>query len=248
MKAFKKIAAVVATLALTVGMCTSTFAATWGSYFGMTDGLWYEGAEGKLKSQSETGWEAQLDTLGWGGCWGAQVFQEAGKVDIKKGNTYKIKCTLKSSNCDKLVLIKVAKGDDYAYGKWVQLKKGAAQTIEEEFTAKANADSIYFGLGGEFGDRDGVDADAEIRYSFAPGGKESLDDKDATLSTVITCSDFYLGAPEAENNDTNTGSDSTPKDNSSAVATGDFTPIACGAAAVLAAAVVVVFARKRKED
>ena len=34
----------------------------------------------------------------------------------------------------------------------------------------------------------------------------------------------------------------------STVATGDFTPFACGATAVLAAAAIVVFAKRRQED
>ena len=50
MKSLKKIAAVVATLALTVGMTANCFAASWQSYFGVNE-AWFEGAEGKLSSQ-----------------------------------------------------------------------------------------------------------------------------------------------------------------------------------------------------
>ena len=46
MKSLKKIAAVVATLALTVGMTANCFAASWQSYFGVNE-AWFEGAEGK---------------------------------------------------------------------------------------------------------------------------------------------------------------------------------------------------------
>ena len=53
MKSLKKIAAVVATLALTVGMTANCFAASWQSYFGVNE-AWFEGAEGKLSSQSAT--------------------------------------------------------------------------------------------------------------------------------------------------------------------------------------------------
>ena len=74
MKSLKKIAAVVATLALTVGMTANCFAASWQSYFGVNE-AWFEGAEGKLSSQSATGWTADMKTIGWGGCWGAQVKQ-----------------------------------------------------------------------------------------------------------------------------------------------------------------------------
>ena len=81
MKSLKKIAAVVATLALTVGMTANCFAASWQSYFGVNE-AWFEGAEGKLSSQSATGWTADMKTIGWGGCWGAQVKQS---VKVKKG-------------------------------------------------------------------------------------------------------------------------------------------------------------------
>lgn len=96
MKSLKKIAAVVATLALTVGMTANCFAASWQSYFGVNE-AWFEGAEGKLSSQSATGWTADMKTIGWGGCWGAQVKQP---VKVKKGEEYTIKYTLSSSKCD----------------------------------------------------------------------------------------------------------------------------------------------------
>lgn len=249
MKTLKKIAAVVATLALTVGMSASCFAATWHGYFGVNE-AWFEGAEGQLTENTETGWTADMKTIGWGGCWGAQVDQ---KVSIKKGQEYVIKATLTSSKCDKWVFIKISKGDSFAYGKWIRLKKGQATTLEETFTAKSDADQITFGLGGEFGDRVGSDNDAEKRYAFA-GGSEKLkadSDVDPTFSTVVTCKDFYLGEPQTEANNNGNGPDA-PKETTAAptgtVATGDFKPIALGAAAVIAAATIVVFARKRETE
>ena len=124
MKSLKKIAAVVATLALTVGMTANCFAASWQSYFGVNE-AWFEGAEGKLSSQSATGWTADMKTIGWGGCWGAQVKQP---VKVKKGEEYTIKYTLSSSKCDKWVFVKIAdKKENFAYGKWVKIKKGKSR-------------------------------------------------------------------------------------------------------------------------
>lgn len=242
MKALKRLIAVIAVLALTVGLSANCMAATWGSYFGLNSG-WYEGAEGELTAQTEDGWTANLVQLGWGGCWGGQVFQKEGSVDIKKGEEYQIKYTISSSNCDKWVYLKIAKGEDLAFAKWVQVKKGGSVTVDETFTAKANADSVYFGIGGEFGDRQESDKDAELRYSYAPGGADALDDVDPTLATKLTCKGFYLGAPE-------TGASDKPAENKEdgTVSTGDFMPIACGTAAVVAAAVVVIFARKRETE
>lgn len=260
MKTVKKIAAVVAALALTVGMSVNCLAAdTWGYYFGMNETLksvWYEGAEGDLTAQSADGWTATLASIGWGGCWGAQVYQDssktAGKVDIKKGQEYNLKCTLKSSNCDKWVYIKIATGEKLAYGNWVFIKKGGSVTLDETFTAKENANSIYFAFGGEFGDRQESDKDAEVRYSYIPGGLDALKTThpdgggDPTVATKVSCSGFYLGevaaaAKEGETTAQTSGTTST-------VSTGDFAPIACGAAAVVAAAVIVLFARKREAE
>ena len=128
MKSLKKIAAVVATLALTVGMTANCFAASWQSYFGVNE-AWFEGAEGKLSSQSATGWTADMKTIGWGGCWGAQVKQS---VKVKKGEEYTIKYTLSSSKCDKWVFVKIAdKKENFAYGKWVKIKKGKSVSVNE---------------------------------------------------------------------------------------------------------------------
>ena len=120
MKSLKKIAAVVATLALTVGMTANCFAASWQSYFGVNE-AWFEGAEGKLSSQSATGWTADMKTIGWGGCWGAQVKQP---VKVKKGEEYTIKYTLSSSKCDKWVFVKIAdKKENFAMVSGLKLKK-----------------------------------------------------------------------------------------------------------------------------
>ena len=217
MKSLKKIAAVVATLALTVGMTANCFAASWQSYFGVNE-AWFEGAEGKLSSQSATGWTADMKTIGWGGCWGAQVKQP------------------------------------------VKVKKGKSVSVNETFKAAADSDTLTFGIGGEFGDRKGIDKDATKRYSYASGGAASLNDGDPTYSTTVKCTGFSFEAKSAASTGTNstdtntntntntTGSTGTTNNNatSTTVATGDFSPMAFGAAAILAGVALVVFARKRE--
>lgn len=188
----KKFAASVLALTLVLAVGTQCFAASWGSYFGVNEG-WYEGAEGSLASQSATSWTANIDALGWGGVWGGQVYQTA---KIVKGKTYTLSFTMKSSNCDKWVYIKMANGDEkenLAYGKWIQLKRGQAMNFSDTFTANADAASIYFGIGGEMGDRTGIDEDAEVRYSVAPNGPSSVVDADPTAATQITVTNFKLG-------------------------------------------------------
>ena len=67
MKALKRFTAVVASLALTVGMCVSVFAgSTWGDYIGF-DGkpghTWYEAADGKFTQNSDTSWTCKMKTI-----------------------------------------------------------------------------------------------------------------------------------------------------------------------------------------
>ena len=266
MRILKRVAAVVATLTLTVGMCSNCFAADkWEHYFGMDEkcgSVWYEGAECDGEpTTSADGWTAKLKTIGWGGVWGAQMKQ---KISIKKGTEYQLKCTLKSSNCDKWVIIKIAKNEDFAYGKWVRLKKGQATTIDETFTATADATQITFGFGGEFGDRESTDG--KVHYSYADGGVKAIaaqTDKDSTYATTVTCTGYSLSekaeaatAAASTSTETSTTSSTATQSSStttttttnSTVATGDFTPIACGATAIIAAAVIVVFARRREME
>ena len=258
MKTLKKFAAVVASLALTVGMCVNVFAgSTWGDYIGF-DGkpghTWYEAADGKFTQNSDTSWTCKMKTIGWGGVWGCQVFQDSskgnGSVDIKKGQEYQLKCTLKSSDMDKWIVIKVATKENIAFAKWVQLKKGQSTTIDETFTAKCDANSIYFGLGGDFGDR----ADEKDLYTYAEGGQKSISDGDgdaAGKGTTITCTGYSLASTASTAASSSTGSNSNSgsvSTQTTTVKTGDFTPVACGAAAILAAAAIVVFSRKREKD
>ena len=259
MKALKKISAAVLALALTVGMCVTTFAATagWTEYLGF-DGkpghTWYEAADGTVKNITETGWTAELKQVGWGGIWGAQMTRD---VDVQKGKEYRITCKLKSTGCDKWVFIKIATKENFAYGKWIWLTKGSETTVDETFTAENNADTLTFGFGGEYGDREATDGNKH--YAYAGGAKKIAAKKDAggdsgphdDVFTVVSCSDYSLnesGAASEEATTAAAGTAGTTPSTTTTVATGDFTPIACGAAAILAAAVIVVFARKREND
>lgn len=259
MKTLKKISAAVLALTLTVGMCVSTFAATagWTDYLGF-DGkkghTWFEAADGVVKNVTETGWTAELKQIGWGGIWGAQMSR---KINLEKGKKYHITCNLKSSGCDKWVFIKIATGESFAFGKWIWLTKGSETTVDETFTAENAADSITFGFGGEYGDREATDGKAH--YAYAGGAKKIAAKKDAAgdsgphddVFTVITCSNYSLaeeGAPSGGNETSASASTGTASTTTTTVATGDFTPIACGAAAIIAAAAIVVFARKREND
>lgn len=256
MRVFKKISAAVLALTLTVGMCVSTFAATagWTDYLGF-DGkpghTWFEAADGTVKNVTETGWTAELKQVGWGGIWGAQMSR---KVDIQKGKKYHYTATFKSSGCDKWVFIKIATKESFAFGKWVWLTKGQSVTVDETFTAENNADSMTIGFGGEFGDREATDGKAH--YAYAGGAKKIAAKKDAggdsgphdDVFTVITCSNYSLTEDGATAETAAQSGSGTASTTTTTVATGDFTPIACGAAAILAAAVIVVFARKREND
>lgn len=273
MKLVKRFAAAVAAMALTVAMTTSCFAASWGSYFGQNEG-WYEGAFGSLSSSNDTSWTAKMDQIGWGGCWGGQVFQN--NLKLKKGTEYQLKFNMTSDTCDKWVFIKIATDDNIAYGDWIQLKAGKTTKYDVTFKAKVDANSIYFGIGGEFGDRaDGTDESKGAIYQYSD---KLPNDGDSTYATTIKCTNFYLGTPSStktttaatddNDDDTSTESGSVTDSSSSVedsastgtdaaatttttttttVATGDFAPIACAGIAVAAAAVVVIFSRKREE-
>lgn len=260
MKMMKKLVAVVAALTLTVGMASTAMAASWSNYFGLNKG-WYEGTKGSLTSNSATGWTANIKSIGWGGCWGGQVYQKG--LSIKKGQQYTIKFTIKSSKLNKWVYLKIgdAKGKQMNLGKWIDCKKGQTVTVNETFTAKYNGNSVYFGIGGDFYDRQKVktDEDAKVRYKYAPNKK--LDgrlpsDYSADHPTVITVSGYSFGAASAGGSSngasngtvSSNGTVNTVTTSDGTVATGDFTPFACGATAVLAAAAIVVFAKRRQED
>ncbi|MBE5957319.1 MAG: hypothetical protein E7254_00445 [Lachnospiraceae bacterium] len=256
----KKVSAVIATAALTVAMTTSAFAADrWASYFGQNMG-WYEGAIGELTSQSDTGWVAKMDMIGWGGVWGAQVKDE--NLSLKAGVEYSLSFTMTTKDVDKWVFVKVANDkDDLLYGDWIQLKVGKKTAYNKNFTLKEDATKIVFGIGGEFSDR----VDEEEMYKLTSAKPY---DEDSAYATTITCAKFSLkeaGAASVKpdpgkkkkvdggntpSETTASGARTTPSTNpgtTAPVQTGDAAPIACAAVAIAAAAVVVVFSRKKEE-
>ena len=193
----KKIICLLITITLIIGSISTVSAASWITYFGLNKG-WYEGTKGSLTYNSSTGWSAKIQSIGWGGCWGGQVYKKG--VSIQKGKQYTISFTIKSSKLDKWVYLKIgdAKGKQMNLGKWLDCKKGKTVTVNETFTASYNGNSVYFGIGGDFHDREGVktDEDAKVRYKYAPNKK--LDgrlgpDAAADHPTVITVSGFYFG-------------------------------------------------------
>ncbi len=190
----KKIAASVLSLVLVLAVGTTCFAASWDSYFGATSG-WYEGADGSLTENTDTGWTADMATIGWGGCWGAQVMRN--DVSVVKGQQYALSFRITSTNCPKWVYIKIAvEGDEtlagLAFGDWVFIEAGQTVTYNKTFTANATATGLTFGIGGEMGDRIGVttDPDAEVRYSLA---STTPNDGDSTYSTTIRLTNFSFG-------------------------------------------------------
>lgn len=202
----KKIATAALSLSLVLAVSTTCFgASSWNSYFG-ADQDWYEGASGSLtKASAVTGFTANLESVGWGGVWGAQVFltPETKLVNVKKGETYTVNFKIKSSNVNKYVYVKIATGEVLATSFWVKIPAGSkGATIKKTFTAKANANTVYFGLGGDVGNREEVstDEDAVIRYAvfdkqFKQDHSTVLADDangDYTQATVISVTNFSI--------------------------------------------------------
>lgn len=201
----KKIASAALALTLTVSMASTAFGATWGSYFGGNEG-WEEGSFGTLKSESAKGFVAQLDMINYGGIWGAQVKQ---KVNIKKNDTFRVKFSIKGTDIKKWVYVKFAKvneaeGIDSTAGAfWVRTVPGQVTKIDKVFKSAGIADQVTFGLGGEFGDREGVstESDATYRYGLFPNFADVEWDEDPNTSTTITVSDYKYGlVPKAVSN------------------------------------------------
>ena len=89
----KKIICIVLMIVMIIGSTYSAQASYWNSYFGLNKG-WYEGAKGSLTSNSSSGWTAKIQSIGWGGCWGGQVYKKG--VSIKKGKKYRLKFNIQS--------------------------------------------------------------------------------------------------------------------------------------------------------
>lgn len=187
---------IVLSLALVLIFQTTVCAKSWSSYFGLNKG-WYEGTKGKLVKNTSSSWTAKIQSIGWGGCWGGQVFKKS--VKIKKGHYYRLSFTIKSTKLSKWVYIKIGntKGTKINYHKWLNCKKKKTVKINTTFKAKYSGKGIYFGIGGDFHDRANVktDSDAKKRYKVAPNKK--LDgrlgsDAAADHPTTIKCKNFSL--------------------------------------------------------
>ena len=201
----KKIATAALSLSLVFAVSTSCLGVTWQSYFG-ADQDWYEGASGELiNANNVTGFKANLNTVGWGGIWGGQVFLDKNTklVNVKKGQKYTLSFKATSSNVNKYIYVKVATDEVLATSFWVKIPAGSkGKTVKVPFKAKANANTVYFGMGGDVGDRESVstDKDAAIRYAvfkndFHVDAVEGLADDangDYTAATAITVSNFSL--------------------------------------------------------
>lgn len=250
----KKISAVAIAAVLTIGSATSCFAANWESYWGQNQG-WYEGALGETTSTSDDGWVAYYEQLGWGGIWGAQIFDKS--INVPAGEEYNLKFTLSSTDCDKWVFIKLTNEDTSSgdqpvlFGDWVKVPAGGSIDYDKTFTVDADATQIFFGIGGELGDRpeQGI-------YDYA---SEIPNDVDPMNYTTLTMTNYSLAAvadgetvttaadpetPTGPDPETTTAPGST---NNTVVQTGDFSPIAFGVVAIIAASAVVVFTRKRED-
>ena len=162
MRFTKKITAAVLALVLVLAVGVTCMAGTWETYFGADEG-WPEGASGKLAVNQPNAYTASLAAIGWGGIWGCQVHKP---VKITKGSTNIVSFTVSSSKVNKYIYVKISKGEALATSFWVFLPKGQNVKVSKKFTAANDATDIYFGLGGDLGNRADVttDADAAVRY------------------------------------------------------------------------------------
>ena len=192
MKYIKRFSVAILTFIMTVSMSVGVLAKpAWNDYIGF-DGkpghTWYEAADGKMGKVTPTSWTCKMKEIGWGGVWGCQVFKS---VNLKKGKKYRLKFKIKSTKMKKWVVVKIATNEKLGYVKWIHLKKNKYQNIDVTFTAKNKSNSIYFGLGGDFGDR----VDEKELYSYAPGGQRAVSDGDgdaAGRGTNIVVKKFSL--------------------------------------------------------
>lgn len=173
----------------------------WTSYFGQNEG-WAEGAVGTLTDNNKTSWKAQLDVIGYGGVWGAQVKNE--KLKFQKGQTYEFSCTLASTNIDKWVVIKIEGVDPKRTDnpnqailahKWVQVKAGKKTKVSFNVTLAKKYKghvSVVFGIGGEMGDRED-----ESKEGLYDGMATRPTDVDPTYTTAVTCTNISFAPVKA---------------------------------------------------
>ena len=187
---------IIISVILSLLFATNVSAANWHTYYGLNKG-WYEGTKAYTIDKFSDEWSVKVQSIGWGGCWGGHLYK---KTNVIKGKKYRISFTIKSTKMSKWVFVKIANSKyskKYAWARWIDCKKGKTIKIKKTFTAKYSSDRIYFGIGGDFADRQGVksDKDAKKRYKYAPNRRLDgrLDaDYVADHPTTIKCKKFSL--------------------------------------------------------
>lgn len=188
-KVIKRISSIVIALTITLSMCVTCFAGkTWESYFGQ-DGSWFEGSAGVMTKSTPAACDLKISAIGWGGIWGCQIHKD---VTVKKGSRYALSFKMKATNVEKWVFFKVTDDDDNtAYADWIKLVPGVTKNYKAIFKSNINAKYIYFGLGGEMGDR----ADEVAIYDYLD---QKPNDVDSTYSTDISMTNFKLVKSKAK--------------------------------------------------
>ncbi len=197
MRFTKKITAAILSLVLVLAVGVTCMAAeSWGSYFGFDDpnnNHGYEAASGKLTVNNDKAFTATVNTFGWQGVWGGQVKKP---VNIAKGSKNIIAFDISSSKIDKYVYIKISTGEDVACAFWLYLQKGKTIKVSKTFTAAAKADTVNFAIGGDAGDRGGIDADGEYRYKVFDQDFKGKGDYATLLAQNFNGNDIATAASE----------------------------------------------------
>lgn len=143
----------------------------WDYYFGANSGV-KGGARGRLISQSPTGWQVYLESVGSIGNEGAKVYSTFSN-NSGTDTAYRLSCKLFSSDCNKWVFISIkdSKSEEALYEEWVYLGKGKTVSYQKDLTLSSNSMVVSFGLG---------------------GGEKS--DTKSSASTSITCSNFSFAS------------------------------------------------------
>ena len=165
---------IIISVVLSLLFATNVSAAKWHTYYGLNKG-WYEGMKARTVRNQSSKWTVKVSDIGWGGCWCGYLSKKL-KTKVKKGKQYTIKFSIKSTKFDKWVYVKIANSKNSKkcdLAKWINCKKGKTVTVNETYTSIYKCKRIYFGIGGDFGDRGAVktDKDAKTRYSYAPTRK-----------------------------------------------------------------------------
>lgn len=189
-KVIRKISTAIIAATMTAAMCVTCLAGTtFEGYFGQKSN-WYEGADGELTTATSNAFTADMSAIGWGGVWGAQAHRD---ITVKKGQKYTLSFKISSSNVEKWVFFKVTDSQDtMVYADWVHLVPGVTTNYKATFKASASATFIYFGMGGEFGDR--TEEEGEI-YSLSD---ELPNDVDSSYNTVVKVTNFKCAKTSAK--------------------------------------------------